>query len=123
MYINKVDELLDKLIDKFYDYLIKNKIFEQINKDTNFVRFQNLILDTIKKFVSLEVKDTFISNIIKKYCAYYIYLGIGYYYKGGRDLFITNIIETSKNQKDSIISIENFFNSYTNSKIINFFKI
>ena len=34
---------------------------------------------------------------------FYTYLGIAYYYKNSRDLFIINIIETSKNQKDSSI--------------------
>ena len=50
-------------------------------------------------------------NIIKRYCAFYIYLGIGYYYEGGRDLYITNIIESSKYIKEATIQITNFFNS------------
>ena len=54
---------------------------------------------------------------------FYTYLGIGYNYKNTRDLFITNIIETSKNQKDSDYQIINFFNSENNSKIINFYSI
>ena len=55
---------------------------------------------------------------------YVLYIfGISYYYKNSRDLFITNIIETSKNQKDSEYQIVNFFNSENNSKIINFYSI
>lgn len=60
-------------------------------------------------------------NIIKRYCAFYIYLGIAYYYQGGRDLYITNIIESSRYQKDSTFQITNFFNSENNSKIITFY--
>ena len=54
---------------------------------------------------------------------FYTYLGIGLLLQKSRDLFITNIIETSKNQKDSEYQIVNFFNSENNSKIINFYSI
>jgi hypothetical protein len=133
MLINSVDELFDTTINKFYDFLYKKDIFTKFNKDSNFVVFQEEILKTINDFIiTINTNDIIkvikknnylnnIINIIKRYCAFYIYLGIAYYYQEGRDLFITNIIETSKNQKDSKYSIENFFNSDNNSKIIKFF--
>ena len=133
MLINSVDELFDTTINKFYDFLYKKNIFTKFNKDSNFVVFQEEILKTINDFIiTINTNDVIkvikknnylnnIINIIKRYCAFYIYLGIAYYYQEGRDLFITNIIETSKNQKDSKYSIENFFNSDNNSKIIKFF--
>jgi hypothetical protein len=133
MYINKIDDLFDKVIDNFYKFLLNEKFFEKIKKDTNFVRFQVNIMELLKKFIitidekeiiKLIVNKTYISNIlnvIKRYCAFYVYLGIGYYYSGGRDLFITNILESSKSQKDSVFQINNFYNSENNAKIITYF--
>jgi hypothetical protein len=133
MYINQVDEMIDGLLDKFYEYLTKENAFKLLCEDTNFVKFQNNILSYIKKFLDTISKKDIISviknesyyesimNIIKRYCAFYIYLGIAYYYDGGRDLYVTNIIESSKYIKESTIQITNFFNSENNSKIITFY--
>ena len=135
MYINQVDTLFDNIINIFNIYLIKQNIFEKFSKDNNFVKFQNNIIDTIKNFMNtIDMKEIhaltnkkeqiqYIIDIIKRYCAFYIYLGIAYYYKGDRELFITNIIETSKNIKDGTFVIINFFNSDNNSKIIQMFTI
>jgi len=133
MLINQIDELFDTILNRFYDYLYKKDIFKKYNKDANFVVFQDDILITISDFIKIieptdilkaikkEIYLNHIYNIIKRYCAFYMYLGIGYYYDEGRDLFITNIIESSKNQKDTTFQIQNFFNSDNNSKIIGFF--
>lgn len=133
MYINQIDDLFDGIIDNFNTFLIKEKTFDKLLSDTNFVKYQNDILGYIKKYIeTISKKDILeiiknesymetIINIIKRYCAFYIYLGIGYYYNGGRDLYITNIIESSKYQKDAIFQITNFFNSENNSKIITFY--
>ena len=133
MYINQIDELLDSILNKLNDYLEKKKSFTKLNLDTNFVKYQNDILKYIKDFIETIPKKEIINiiikeslyesiiNIIKRYCAFYIYLGIGYYYEGGRDLFITNIIEISRYQKDALFQISNFFNSENNFKIITFY--
>ena len=133
MYINMIDELFDGLLDKFNNFLIKEKAFQKLVSDVNFVKYQNDIILLIKTFIdSIEKKDIItiiknesyyesILNIIKRYCAFYIYLGIAYYYEGSRDLYVTNIIEASKYQKDSKFQIANFFNSENNAKIINFY--
>lgn len=133
MYINQIDELFDSILNKLNNYLEDQKAFNKLSLDTNFVKFQNDILNYIKNFIetipkkditNIIKKDSYyetILNIIKRYCAFYIYLGIGYYYEGGRDLFITNIIETSRYQKDAKIQIPNFFNSENNFKIISFY--
>ena len=132
MFINKIDELFYKILDNLFIFITKKNVFNKITKDPNFITYQDYILNIIKEFSDSHVNDikklklnnklnNYILNIIKRYCAFYIYLGIGYYYKNGRDLYITNIIESSKNQKDTIIQIDNFFNSSNNSKIINFF--
>ena len=125
MYITQIDDLINDLLNKFNKYLLDEKFFNKINSDSNFVKFQNIILTTIKKFIdNINTKEIlniikkeslleFILNIIKRYCAFYIYLGIAYNYKDGRDLFIINLIECSKYQKDSIIlvKIRDLFNT------------
>jgi len=135
MYINQVDNLFDNIINNFNIFLIKQNIFEKFSKDSNFIKFQNDILDIIQQYIkTIDMKDiesltnkkqrvSYILEIIKRYCAFYIYLGIAYYYKGDRELFITNIIETSKNIKDSTFSISNFYNSDNNAKIISMYTI
>ena len=135
MYINSIDNLFDGTIDKFYLFIKKDNKFNNFSKDTNFVKYQNEILKLIKNFVDSinqkEIEQIFksknytsmIINIIKRYCAFYIFLGISYNYKGDRDLFITNLIEASKMQKDTTVQIENFFNSENNSKIIEYYQI
>lgn len=132
--LNSIDELLLQIIDNFNKYIISNKFLDKINLDINFIIYHNKIIEFIKNYVESIDKNIIINsiktsnsnvnmiyNIIKKYCAYYIYLSIGYYYKGSRDLFITNIIEISKLQEKNTYQIPNFFNSETNSKIINYF--
>lgn len=133
MYINQIDEFFDVILNKFNEYLIKENVFEKTLLDNNFVKFQNNILKYIKTFVDtisrkqiLDIikKESYVDailNIIKRYCGFYIYLGIAYYYKGNRDLFITNMVEISRFQKDAIYQIPNFFNSENNSKIITFY--
>ena len=135
MYINQIDNLFDGVINNFNIFLEKKKVFEKISKDSNYVKFQNTIIDLIKEFtLNINNKEIdsiihkkshkdLILNIIKRYCAFYIYLGISYNYKDGRDLFVTNLIEIGKNQKDSTFQIDNFYNSENNSKIIEMFSI
>jgi hypothetical protein len=134
MYINLIDDLIDKVLDDLKIYCDKLQIFKKYNNDTNFVKYHNNILEIIKEFTDTKISKSkimdivknesnylYIYNTIKRYCAFYIYLGIAYYYKGGRELFITNIIESSKNQKGSTIDIPNFYNSENNSKLITFY--
>ena len=110
MYINKIDELIDNLLDDF-EKLEKSSLFKEIKNESNFVKFQNKINDFIKKFIdsidkkiltSLIPNETNVNTILSimtRYIAYYIYLAIAYYYNDDRDLYATNIIECSKNQK------------------------
>ena len=135
MYINQIDNLFDSIINNFNSFLIKRKIFDKFSKDINFVKFQNEILEIIKDFIKeINIKEIglltnkqqrieYILDIIKRYCAFYIYLGIAYNYMGDREIFITNMIETSKNIKDSDFTINNFFNSDNNAKIITMYTI
>ena len=133
MFITQIDELFDNLLIKFHNKILSTKFTKVLLDDVNFVKFQNQILKFIQDFINdipdkeilnIVKTDNFlkiIQSIIKRYCAYYIYLTIAYYYKGNHSLFITNLIESSKYQKDSTIHIDNFYTSDSNSKIIQYF--
>lgn len=135
MFINNIDKILNDYLDNFNKYLIDNNSFDLLKKDVNFVKYQPKIINFIKDFFEKNINDKIkkeiensigkntelILNLIKRYSAYYIFLGMGYHYEGGRDLFITNIIEISKNQLDGKFTINNFFDSENNSRIITFF--
>lgn len=135
MYINKIDELIDNIIDDFYGILSKDDIFSKIIEDSNFVKFQleiNKILLTYEKeintteisdIVNTEESNTMIINIIKRYLSYYIFLMIGITYKGKNETFINNLLEFSKLQGSYKYKVANFFNSDSNSLIIKFVKI
>jgi len=132
MYINQIDDYINNILNRFYNKIIATKFLQTLN-DINFVKYQNQILKFIydftesithKEIINIVKNETFIPviiNIIKRYCAYFIYLSIAYHYKGDHSLFTVNLIESSKYQKDATIQIDNFFNSDTNSKIIQFF--
>jgi hypothetical protein len=130
MYINKMDELIDKIIDDFYNTIIKNKDFLKITKETNFVKYQgklNKILIDYDKHIDRNEIGKIIKNpnsvavvvdILRKYIGYYVFLYIGFLYKDKKDTYINNIIEFTKNQHNFEYRIANFFNSESNSKII-----
>lgn len=136
MYINKIDELISNIIDDFFNTVIlKNKIFPKIIKEENFVKFQleinqilanysnSLNITEIKKVVNNDENVVKILSIIKRYLAYYLFLTIGYYRSKGKETFISNIIEFTKNQGTFNFKIDNFFNSENNSILINFYNI
>ena len=136
MYINKIDDLIDKTIDEFFLKIIsEDKIFLKIIDEPNFVKYQleiNKILDNfsnkinqqeLKEIVYDEDSIFTVIEIIKRYLAYYIFLYIGFFYKGKFDTYINNIIEFSKNQGTYNFKIENFFNSENNSNLIKFYEL
>ncbi len=135
MYVNMIDSLFDGVINKLHTFLESKKAFKRFAEDQNFVKYMNDIVEMIRLFINeINMKEIetliaskshvkYIVEVIKRYCAFYIYLGIAFYYKGDRDLYITNIIETSKNVKDGTFSISNFYNSENNAKIITMYTI
>jgi hypothetical protein len=132
MYIFPVDELLDTLLDKFFDKIQKDKIYQTVLRDKNFVRFQPNIISFIEDFYKENqqiIKDKkediqkIINDYLKTYLYYYFFIGLTYHYQGGRDTFITNMVEISKNQSKSKVKILDFFNSDANGSIIKFFTI
>ena len=128
-----MDNLINDIIDIYYTFIHDNILKKNIIKDSNFVKHQTLILETVKDFIENKInknmKDiilnilinnsnyhTFINIYIYKYCIIYIYLSIAYYYKGSKDLYISNLIESS--QTDPLNTI---LTSSNISNIINYY--
>ena len=138
MYIDKLDKLIDSVIIDFFSFFFKNnskykKIINQIKSEVNYVKYQKEINMMISKYQSkiknINLKNittnneyiSIIQNILMKYVFYYFFLTIGYFYKGEKDTFINNIIEFSKNQNNYDVEVKGFFNSESNSNIINIY--
>jgi hypothetical protein len=131
MYINKVDDLIDRVIDDFYAVVImKDKKIEKLKQELNFIKSQKdineIIVNYIKTIPTAEITDivkkgdsyTIIFDTLQRYITIYVFLTIGIFYKGKSDVFINNMIEFSRNQAEYPLKIENFFNSESNSLII-----
>lgn len=133
MYINKVDEILDKIIDDFYNKVIVQKEFSGFLEEPNFVKYQlqinkhfgnyfdKISTKEINEILKDEDNTQKLINILKKYIAYYVFMYIGFFYKGKRDTYINNVIEFSKNQPGFNLRIDNFFNSDSNSIVIKYY--
>lgn len=134
MYVNKIDDLIDIIIETFYSDIINgaNRL-DKIKNENNFIKMQKEINDIIITFVD-NIQEDLLNNIvksddgkkilietIKKYITIYVFLTIGFFYKGKPEIFSNNIIEFSKNQSQYNLKIENFFNSDSNSQIIQMF--
>jgi hypothetical protein len=140
MYISKIDDIIDKSLDKFMIiWIIESKkdnniiTLEKLIKDPNFVKSQkeinklieftnNLIIDKDLEGIVTKKSNIFlIRNTIIKYIAYYIFISIGINYNSKIDMFNNNIIEFTRNQlnlKLNNIELTDFFNSESNSNII-----
>jgi len=136
MYFDKVDDIIDMVINDFYTSIIqKSESFAKIKLEKNFVRFQNDLnrliegyIDTLPQNLLEEVTTnsdnlTQIKETIVRYCFIYMFLTIGLQYTGKNEVFINNIVEFSKNQSQFSIKLDNFFNSDSNSVIIQMFYI
>ena len=133
MYINKIEELIDMLLDDFYNVIIiNNKEFLKIINEINFIKYQieinKILIDYEKSIDKKDIEEIVtrkeniktIIEIIKKYLGYYVFLTIAFFYKGKIETFINNTIEFFKNQPSYNFKIDNFFNSESNSNIIKF---
>jgi hypothetical protein len=122
MYIDKIDDLIDKILDDFYATIIlEDKRFKLFLQEMNFVKYQSDINDIVKKYISnLNLSDIkqFVTNndiinkiidVIKKYIILYIFLYIGFYYTSTDSIYANNIIEFTKNQSSYNFKIEGFF--------------
>jgi hypothetical protein len=131
MYINKIDDLIDKVIDDFNSTVIlsDNRI-PKILKELNFVKYQSDMNEMFKKYINsinLNEIKTMVSNndilnkiigVLKKYITIYMFLFIGFYFNGTDTIYANNIIEFSKNQPEFGFKIEEFFNSESNAVVV-----
>lgn len=133
MYINKIDDLIDKIIDDFYaNIVIKNKKFALLKEDQNFVKHQkeinDILVDYVRTINDSEIRELVknednvhtITNIIKRYITFYLFLTIGAFYNGKIDTYVNNVVEFSKNQAAYPFRVENFFNSENNALLIKY---
>ena len=133
MYINKIDDLIDNVIDDFFVNIIsKDNTLLKIYKEPNFVKFQKemntIMLTFTNSFNLTEIKELVknndniysISETLKRYIAFYLFLIIGFNYTSNDDTFINNIVEFTKNQSEYGYKINNFFNSESNALIIKY---
>ena len=82
MYINKVDEILDKIIDDFYNKVIVQKEFSGFLEEPNFVKYQlqinkhfgnyfdKISTKEINEILKDEDNTQKLINILKKYNSY-----------------------------------------------------
>jgi hypothetical protein len=136
MHIEKIDNLLDRIIDDFFENVfLLTTDFDKIYKEANFIKYQKDINDILKKYydtINLEkIKEVAKNNetinriydTIKRYLGYYVFLTIGYNYDYDEKIYINNIVEFSKNQQEYKLKINNFFNSESNAIIVKFNKM
>jgi len=130
MYINKIDEIIDSLFDDFFNNVAKTKF----DKILSFTKFQENINNILVAYVeSINKKDLitlfhdsdnvqFVLNIIKQYLMMYTFFFIALINK--IDSFDVEVVQFSREQSISAYNfkIDNFFNTETNSLIINLHK-
>src|SRR5665647_1394942 len=99
MYINQIDELLSRILDDFYNLIIlKDPRIDKIINEVNFVKYQKEIndimasymstinIDEIRNLINNEDNVQMIIEIIKRYIAYYLFLTVGFFFKGKTDI-------------------------------------
>ena len=136
MYITKVDDLIDRIIDDFYTVVILgDKKMNKLKDEMNFVKLQKdvneILSNYIKTIPSSEIHDIVkktdsfntIFDTLQRYIMIYVFLTIGIFYKGKTDVYINNVVEFSRNQSEYSLKINNFFNSESNSQIIKLYYI
>ena len=134
MYISKIDDLIDNVIDDFYvSIILKNPVFKKIFKDKSFVRYQkdinDILFDYCKNINLVELKELVKNNesiysifeALKRYVSIYLFLAIGFHYVEKDDMYINNLVEFSQNQGEYNFKISNFFNSESNSVIVKYY--
>lgn len=137
MYINKIEELVDKIFDDYYSHITTSKILniDKIKKEQNFVKYQkemndfmdgytkSINIDEIREIVKIEDNVNSIVELIKRYCAFYLFLHIGFFYVDKDEIYINNVVEYTKNQVEFSYKINDFFNSDNNAILINYYKL
>jgi hypothetical protein len=132
MYFDPIDDLIDGMINDFSQIFLER--FQQ-NLGENFVQRQidinDLIMTYIEDldnqiFVNVSNKSIVINRILdffRKYAIIYSLLTFGSYSEENDDIFIGRIIEFTNNQSKYPMKIDNFFNSESNSLIIDMYYV
>ncbi|ARF09424.1 hypothetical protein Indivirus_1_47 [Indivirus ILV1] len=135
MYIDQIDDLIDKIIDDFYSKSVDKKDIMKYFEEPNFVKYQLEInkmwekyIETIdKKSINAILKDESntekMIDYIKRYIAYYVLMMFAYFYTAKSDTYINNVIEFSKNQPSFNFKIANFFNAESNGTTIQYYSL
>ena len=136
MYINKIDEILDNIIDDFYNRVIlKEKQIKNIYNTINFFEKKkeiNEILNNYIKTININELRQILGNqdnvnvilkIINKYIGYYLLLIIGFFYKEKYENYVNNLIELSKDKSLFVPNFDEIFNSNNIANINKFYKI
>lgn len=130
MYTDKIDDLIDKTLDIFYNVVTKDSRFTKLLKEINFVKYQKDTNDMLLSYMETVnnndikeiIKDSYkiktVTDVVKKYIMYYFFVYIGFFYKNKQDIFINNIVEFTQNQSKYKLSVPEFFNSSSNRKIV-----
>jgi hypothetical protein len=135
MFINQIDELIDKSLDNYFrEEVHGSKFYEKLVKEPSFVKHQlkinasiadfitkKLSKDEIRKIVSNEDNVNRITDIVRRYIAYYILMWIAYHYESKRGEYVNNVMEMAKNQHNFNYRIANFFNSENNATLFKFY--
>jgi len=134
MYLNKIDLLLDKIIDDFYATITKTQVLKKILAETNFVKFQKELTEFLKSYcdkINLSELEELLKNTSikikiqethKRYLCIYLFLYIGFFYVNSDSTFMNNVVEFTKNAIQYNYKIDNFFNSESNALIVNYFQ-
>lgn len=129
MYINNIDTILAQILNYSYESILKSKTFANILKVSNFSsKYESIIKlldEQIKSTDFSEVKKILVDNktskividILKSYIAYYIFVGIGYFYEDDINTYKNNVIEMSNMINKNMIDIPSFFTSQSNANI------
>ncbi len=133
MYINKIDDTVDKILDDFYNKVIIKKDVSKYFEEVNFVKYQleinKIFVDYIKSINIDEINDIVkdeddtrtIIELIKKYLAFYMFMTFAFFYTQKIETYINNVVEFSKNQPGFNYKVDNFFNSESNSLVVEFY--
>ena len=136
MYINKIDEILDNIIDDFYNRVIlKEAGMKSIYATSNYVEKKKVINEILNNYIkTININElrqilgnqdnlNIILKIINKYVGYYLLLVIGFFYKDKSDNYVNNLIELSKDKSLFAPNFDDLFNSDNIASINKFYKI
>ena len=128
---SKIDDLLEQIFSDFYNNeILNNEIFTKLCKEKNFIKSQNIINKLLDEYINSipeeEYKKIAIRNdsinviieTIKKYIMIFLLLALGLNYKGESEMFVNNVVELIRNQKDYSFKVDNFLNAEGTSLII-----